>query len=73
MGRPKELTEEERADLLAKVWRSLEVGVIDRDNPAYRADVARQLDDITAADRNEPDIDDWIVGIRGNLWDDEQS
>ncbi|MBO0906454.1 antitoxin MazE-like protein [Jiella sonneratiae] len=72
MGRPKELTTEQRAELLAKGWRPIEVWVIDRDSPAYRAEVDRELDAIAEADRNDPGIDDWIIQLRGNLWDDEE-
>ena len=71
MGRPKELSDAERAALLAKGWRPMEVWVIDRDNEAYRAEISREIDAITKADRNDPDIDAWVVGVRGNLWDDD--
>ena len=70
MGRPKELTDEERRKLLAQGWRPVEVWVIDRESEAYRAQIARELDAIAEADRNDPDIDEWIVAVRGNLWDD---
>jgi hypothetical protein len=71
MGRPRELTQEQRQELLAKGWRPVEVWVIDRHNEAYRAEIDRELDAIAEADRNDPDIDAWVVGVRGNLWDDD--
>ncbi|MCQ8780891.1 antitoxin MazE-like protein [Mangrovibrevibacter kandeliae] len=71
MGRPNELTEEQRQDLLAKGWRALEVWVIDRESEAYKAEVARQLAAAADADSRDPDIDDWTLHVRGDLWDDE--
>ncbi|MEF2550901.1 antitoxin MazE-like protein [Aurantimonas sp. A2-1-M11] len=73
MGRPKEMTDAERAELRAKGYRQLEVWVIDRDSEAYRTEVRRELNAITEADRNDPDIDEWVVAVRGNLWDDDAS
>lgn len=71
MGRPRELTEEQRADLEARGFVPLEIWVIDRDSDAYRQEVARQLSAAAEADSGDPDIDDWIAQVQGNLWDND--
>jgi len=71
MGRPKELTEEERQELLAQGWRPLEVWVIDRDSEAYRAEAARQAKSAAEADLRDGEIDDWLAHVQAGIWDDE--
>ena len=62
MGRPKELTEEERRALLAKGYRPVEVWVLDTDDPAVREDIRRQCAAINKADE-EDDIEEWLEAV----------
>lgn len=70
MGRPKEFTDEQRADLEARGFTPVEIWVIDRNSDEYRQEVSRQMDAATDADRRDGEIDDWIVQVRGDLWND---
>lgn len=71
MGRPRELTDEQRRDLIAKGYRPLEVWVIDRDNPVYREEAARQARSAAEADLRDGEIDDWLIYVQAGIWDDE--
>jgi hypothetical protein len=73
MGRPNEFTAEERALLSAQGYQSVEIWVIDRKSEAYLKEAARQAASAAEADARDGDIDDWVVGMRGDLWDDETS
>ncbi len=70
MGRPKELTEEQRADLRARGFVPVEVWVPDWDSPEFKEQIRREMDAIAEADARDPDIDDWVRQVRGDLWDD---
>ena len=73
MGRPKEFTAEQRAQLAAEGYQPVEIWVIDRKSEAYRREVERQLASAAEADARDGDIDDWVVAVRGDLWDDEST
>ena len=73
MGRPKELTEGQRADLLARGYLPVEVWVIDRNSDAYRTDAERQVASAAEADSRDAGIDEWTAGMSANLWDEGES
>jgi hypothetical protein len=51
MGRPRELSQEERADLLRRGYRPIEIWVPDMSSEASRAEAARQTRAAVEADR----------------------
>ncbi|TNM62811.1 antitoxin MazE-like protein [Aliirhizobium smilacinae] len=51
MGRPRELTQDERADLIRRGYRPVEIWVPDGASEAYRQDAARQAQASVEADR----------------------
>jgi hypothetical protein len=70
MGRPKELTEEERQALLAKGYRPVEVWVPDMSNPEIRAQAEAEAKRIALADQEE-DIMEWIEAVQKDMWEGE--
>ena len=73
MARPKELTDAERSELLAKGWRPIEVWVADRTSEAYRVEAARQAKSAAEADLQDGEIDDWLVHVQTGIWEDDAS
>jgi hypothetical protein len=69
MGRPRELTEEERQKLIAKGYRPVEVWVPDRGNPEYLAEAKRQARSAAHADV-EDRVMEWIEAVSAEAWDD---
>ncbi|TFF21930.1 DUF3018 family protein [Jiella endophytica] len=71
MGRPKELSEEERQKLLAEGWKPIqaEVWVPDWDNPVFRARLKENCDAINEADRRSGELDRLSDEVAA-LWDD---
>lgn len=67
MGRPRELSPEEREDLLRRGYRPIEIWVPDISSEAYKAEAARQTKAAVEADRQagiveligEDLTDDW--------------
>ncbi len=53
MGRPTELSPDERAELLRQGYRPVEVWVPDFSSASYRAEAARQARSSVEADRRE--------------------
>ena len=51
MGRPAELSPEERADLIRRGYRPVEIWVPDTDSEAYRKEAARQAQAAVEADK----------------------
>ena len=51
MGRPRELSQEERADLLRRGYRPIEIWVPDVSSMAYKEEAARQTSAAVEADR----------------------
>lgn len=51
MGRPRELSQEERDDLMRRGYRPVEIWVPDTTSNAYREDAARQAQASVEADR----------------------
>jgi Protein of unknown function (DUF3018) len=68
MGRPRELTQAERDQLIARGYRPLEIWVPDRENPAYRAEAFRQAENAAHADA-EDGVMDWVEAVTSQDWD----
>ena len=68
MGRPKELSEEERQELLAKGYRPVEVWVPDWDSPEIRERIRRECEAINEADRRSGELE-YIDELVADLWD----
>lgn len=68
MGRPREISDEQRARLMERGFRPIEVWVPDAQNPAYLAEAARQARSSVAADA-EDDVTEWAEGVSSNDWD----
>jgi hypothetical protein len=68
MGRRKELTQEERQDLLAKGYRPIEIWVPDLENEAVRKRMEEEIRRIVEADEKEG-ISDWIAAVGPTDWD----
>ncbi|MGN6549467.1 MAG: antitoxin MazE-like protein [Pararhizobium sp.] len=69
MGRPKELTEEERSRLIAEGYRPVEVWVPDWNNPAFLARLQRECEAINESDRKSG-VNEWLDEVSSDLWDD---
>jgi hypothetical protein len=69
MGRPKELTEAERADLLARGFQPVEIWVPNWNDPAFQAQLDKDCRAINAADRRSGEIDRLSDEV-ADLWDD---
>lgn len=70
MGRPKELTEEEKAELLAAGYRPVEVWAPDLSDPAIHALAEAEAKRIAAADEEE-DVMEWIEAVQRDMWEGE--
>lgn len=70
MGRPRELTEEERAELLAQGYRPVEMWVPDLSDPETLARATAEAKRIAAADQEE-DIMEWIDAVQKDMWEGE--
>ncbi len=69
MGRPRELSPEERADLLRRGYRPIEIWVPDLDNETVRAQLAEEARRIAEADYDEDEVMDWLEAVGPNDWD----
>lgn len=72
MGRPKELTEEERAELIAQGFKPVEVWVLDWDNPKVREQIERDCELIRESDRRNGELA-YLEQETADLWDDFHS
>ena len=72
MGRPKEFTEAQRADLLAKGYQPLEIWVIDRNSETFQQEAAHQVRSAAEADARDGEIDEWTTRMSANLWEDDR-
>lgn len=68
MGRPREMTLEERASLIRQGYRPVEIWVPDVENPAYRAEAARQAKAAVAAD-SQAEIGELVDPAAHDEWD----
>ena len=70
MGRPRELTVAERAELLAKGYRPVELWVPDMSDPETFERATAEAKRIALADQEE-DIMDWIDAVQKDMWEGE--
>ena len=68
MGRPREVSEEERAELIRKGYRPIEVWVPDLDNETVREQLQEEARKIAEADKAEG-VMDWLDAIGPTNWD----
>jgi hypothetical protein len=68
MGRPRELSPEERADLLRRGYRPVEIWVPDLENETIRAQLAEEARRIAEADEGD-DVTDWLEAVGPTDWD----
>lgn len=68
MGRPKELSEKERQELLAKGYRPVEIWVPDLSDSAVYALAEAEARRIALADQEE-DVIDWIEAVQKDMWE----
>lgn len=68
MGRPRELSPEERDDLLRRGYRPIEIWVPDLDNETMRAQLAEEARRIAEAD-GEDEVMDWLQAAGPTDWD----
>lgn len=69
MGRPKELTEEERAKLIAEGYRPVEVWVPDWNSPMFLERLRRECEAINESDRRSGELQR-LDELSSDLWDD---
>ncbi|MFN3635333.1 MAG: antitoxin MazE-like protein [Rhizobium rhizophilum] len=68
MGRPRELSQEERADLQRRGYRPIELWVPDLDNETMRAQLEEEARRI-AEGEDQDDVTDWIQAVGPTDWD----
>jgi hypothetical protein len=69
MGRPRELTEEERQKLIADGYRPVEVWVLDMENPDVIERIRRECEMIRESDRRNGELE-YLDEVVSDLWDD---
>lgn len=70
MGRPRELTADERRELISEGYRPVEIWAPDLSDPEVLARADAEAKRIAKADQDE-DIVDWIEAIQKDMWDGE--
>jgi hypothetical protein len=70
MGRPRELTEEEREQLLSQGYKPVEIWVPDLSDPHVLARADAEAKRTARADHDE-DIMDWIEAVQKDMWEGE--
>ncbi|MDQ0421978.1 DUF3018 family protein [Rhizobium sp. CRIBSB] len=68
MGRPRELSPEERADLVRRGYRPIEIWVPDLGNETMRAQLDEEARRIAEGDELD-DVTDWIHAVGPTDWD----
>jgi hypothetical protein len=69
MGLPRELTEEERAKLIADGYKPVEMWVLDLDNPEVLERIRKECEAIRESDRRNGELD-YLDEVTAALWDD---
>ena len=69
MGRPRELTEEQRQELLAKGYKPVEVWVPDWSSPAFQRELDEMGKNIREFDRRSQ-MDKVLEAFIDDVWDD---
>ncbi|RLP27183.1 DUF3018 family protein [Mesorhizobium sp. YM1C-6-2] len=70
VGRPRELTAEERRQLISEGYRPVEMWVPDLSDPQLLAKADAEAKRIAKADQDE-DILDWIEAVQKDMWEGE--
>jgi Protein of unknown function (DUF3018) len=68
MGRPRELSQEERDDLLRRGYRPIELWVPDVGNETMRAQLEEEARRI-AEGEDQDDVSDWLQAVGPTDWD----
>ena len=68
MGRPREISAEERADLINQGYRPIEIWVPDMTSEAFRIQIEQEMRSIAEAD-NTDDVSNWIDAVGPTDWD----
>ena len=68
MGRPRELSPEEREDLLRRGYKPVEIWVPDLENEVVRAQLAEEARRVAEADERD-DVTDWLEVVGPTDWD----
>jgi hypothetical protein len=68
MGRPREVSEEERAELIRKGYRPIEVWVPDLEKETVRKQLQEEARKIAEADKAEG-VMDWLDAVGPTNWD----
>ncbi len=70
MGRPRELTEEERRKLLSEGYRPVELWVLDWENPEVIERIKRECEAINISDLRSGEIER-LDELAADLWEDD--
>ena len=70
VGRPRELTAEEKQQLISQGYRPVEMWVPDMSDPQVLARADAEAKRIAKADQDE-DIMDWVEAVQKDMWDGE--
>lgn len=68
MGRPREISAEERADLIRQGYRPVEIWVPDMTSEIFRTQVQEEMRRIAVADTTD-DVSEWIDAVGPVDWD----
>ncbi|WP_111222559.1 antitoxin MazE-like protein [Rhizobium tumorigenes] len=68
MGRPREISPEERAELVSQGYRPVEIWVPDLSNEIFRRQVQKEMQSIAAAAETD-DVSQWTVAVGPTDWD----
>ncbi|MDQ0136835.1 hypothetical protein J2T08_004774 [Neorhizobium galegae] len=68
MGRPREISAEERAELIRQGYRPIEIWVPDLTSETFRRQAEEEMRRIAEADAKEG-IEDWIEAVGPTDWD----
>ncbi|KQS72400.1 hypothetical protein ASG39_01055 [Rhizobium sp. Leaf371] len=68
MGRPRELSPEERADLISRGYRPVEIWIPDTDDKMFQEQLQQEARQIAVAPE-EDEIMDWIAAVGPDNWD----
>lgn len=68
MGRPREISREEQAELIRQGYRKIEIWVPDLSNEIFRAQAEEEMRRIAEADARD-DVAAWIEAVGPTDWD----
>jgi hypothetical protein len=68
LGRPREISLEEQAELIRQGYRKIEIWVPDLGNEIFRAQAEEEMRRIAAADSTD-DVARWIEAVGPTDWD----